>query len=254
MRLTNKIAVVTGASGGIGAAIARRFVKEGASVVLADLSEEGLAEAARGLPAHQVATIRMDVSDPEDVKRGVQLAVERFGGLDVMVANAGIEGAVAPLVDQSVDEFDKVLAVNVRGAFLSVKYAAPLIAKRGGGSILITSSVAGLVGSKGLGPYVASKHAVMGLVKSAAAELASLGIRVVAINPGPIENRMMRSIEEQAAPGAANAVKQGFLSQVPMGRYGTNDEIAALAAFLASDDAGYCTGTSFVADGGLTAQ
>jgi NAD(P)-dependent dehydrogenase (short-subunit alcohol dehydrogenase family) len=144
--------------------------------------------------------------------------------------------------------------VNVRGAFNSIRASAPAIGKRGGGAILVTSSVAGLVGAGGLVPYVTSKHAVMGLVKAAAVELAALKIRVAAINPGPIENRMMRSIEEQAAPGAASAVKAGFEAKVPLGRYGTNEEIANLALFLASDEASYCTGNAYVADGGYVAQ
>jgi NAD(P)-dependent dehydrogenase (short-subunit alcohol dehydrogenase family) len=157
-------------------------------------------------------------------------------------------------VDYPVEDFDKVMRVNVRGAFLAIQAAAPAIAKRGRGAILVTSSIAGLVGSSGLSAYCASKHAVMGLVKTAAIELAPSNVRVVAINPGPIENRMMRSIEEQGAPGAAATVKSGFETMVPMHRYGRNDEIAKLALFLASDEASYCTGTSFVADGGFLAM
>lgn len=145
-----------------------------------------------------------------------------------------------------------MVAVNTRGAFLSIKYAAPLIAKRGGGAILVTSSVAGLTGAAGLSAYVTSKHAVMGLVKSAAIELAAQNIRVVSINPGPINNRMMRAIEAKASPDA-EAVKKGFEAQIPLHRYGENQEVAALAAFLASDEASYCTGVPFVVDGGYLA-
>lgn len=253
-RLENKVAVVTGAAGGIGAAIGRRFVEEGASVVLADLSEAAMRDASAEWTGERVAYVQMDVSRPEDVERCANTAIERFGGLDIMVANAGIEGAVVPISDYPIEQFDRVLSVNVRGAFLSIKYAAPLIAKRGGGTIILTSSVAGVVGAGGLSAYVASKHAVMGLVKSAAVDLAPSGIRVVSINPGPINNRMMRSIETQAAPNAAEAVRQGFESKIPLGRYGENDEIAAMAAFLASQDASYCTGVPFIVDGGFTAQ
>src|SRR5262249_15001065 len=144
--------------------------------------------------------------------------------------------------------------VNVRGVFCSIKAAAPAIEKRGGGAIVVTASIAGLIGSAGLAPYVASKHAVLGLVKCAAIELAPAKIRVAAIAPGPIDNRMMRSIESQAAPHAPEAVKAGFEAKVPMGRYGTNEEIADLALFLASDEARYLTGAAFVADGGFIAQ
>jgi NAD(P)-dependent dehydrogenase (short-subunit alcohol dehydrogenase family) len=147
-----------------------------------------------------------------------------------------------------------VWSVNVLGVFLGIKYAAPEMAKRGGGSIIITSSIAGMIGSRGLGAYVTSKHALVGLARTAALELAPQRIRVNTIHPGPIDNRMMRSIEDQAAPGHADDVKHGFESQVALGRYGTNDEIAQLALFLAGKESSYCTGARFVADGGFTAQ
>jgi NAD(P)-dependent dehydrogenase (short-subunit alcohol dehydrogenase family) len=244
MQLAGKVAIITGATGGIGEATAARFAKEGASVMLVDLSEQALVETATRIGGDRVAVYRADVSEDGAMTEVVAKTTARFGGLDVMFANAGIEGNVRPLVDYPLEAFDRVLAVNVRGAFLSI---------RGGGAILVTSSVAGFIGSPGLAPYCTSKHAVMGLVKSAAIELAAQKIRVVAINPGPIENRMMRSIEEQAAPGHAADVKAGFLTKVPLGRYGTNEEIAGLAAFLASDDASYCSGGAFVADGGFLA-
>lgn len=253
-RFQNKTIVITGATGGIGAAMARRFAEEGANLVFADLDERALAAAATGFDPARTLICPTDVSVPAQVQNLVARTVERFGTLDGMMANAGIEGVVAPIVQLDPKDFDHVLAVNVRGAFLCMKYAAPPMLERGRGAIVVTSSIAGLIGSPGLSAYVSSKHAVMGLVKSAAIELAPRGIRVVAINPGPIENRMMRSIEEQAAPGAGEQVKRGFEAQVPLHRYGSNEEIAALAAFLASDEASYCTGAAFVADGGFTAQ
>lgn len=253
-KLNNKVAVLTGAAGGIGIATAKRFLEEGARVVMADLSEAALRDATSGWDMERMALVETDVSRPGDVERCTQTAIERFGGLDIMVANAGIEGLVTPMTEYPADEFDRVLGVNVRGAFLSIKSAAPLIAKRGGGVIIVTSSVAGLVGAAGLSAYVASKHAVMGLVKTAAVELAPLGIRVVSVNPGPVNNPMMRAIESKAAPGAAEMVKQGFEEKIPLHRYGENNEVAALMAFLASDDASYCTGAPFVIDGGYTAQ
>jgi NAD(P)-dependent dehydrogenase (short-subunit alcohol dehydrogenase family) len=253
-RLQGKVAIVTGAAGGIGAATARRFVEEGASVVLADLSEEALKAVAKSLDDAKVAICPTDVSRKEDVERCVKVAVERFGGVDIMMANAGVEGLVAPVTEYPLSEFDRVLAINVRGVFLAIQAAAPMMEKRGGGVILATSSVAGLVGAGGLSAYVTSKHAVMGLVKSAAIELAPLGIRVVAINPGPINNAMMRHIEEKAAPGAAKDVQRGFEAKVPMGRYGENDEVVAMAVFLASNEASYCTGAAYLVDGGFVAQ
>jgi len=254
MKLNKKVAMITGAAGGIGAATAKRFIADGARVMLVDLPDSKLEAVSASLPKDLVAFTAANVSDPASIERCMQATVERFGGLDIMFANAGIEGRVGPLVGCSVEDFDRVVAVNLRGAFLSIKYAAPLIAKRGGGAILVTSSVAGLVGAGGLGPYCATKHGVMGLVKCAAVELAPQNIRVVAINPGPIENRMMRSIEEQASPADPSAVKAGFSAMVAMRRYGTNEEIANLAAFLASEEASYCTGNAYVADGGFVAQ
>jgi NAD(P)-dependent dehydrogenase (short-subunit alcohol dehydrogenase family) len=244
---------VTGAAGGIGASAAGLFVREGASVVLVDRDEASVRETAERIGSDRAHAVVADVSLADDVARYVHAAVSRFGGLDVLFANAGIEGAVVPMVDYPVEVFDQVLAVNVRGAFLAIQKAAPEMAKRGGGSIVVTSSIAGVVASPGLAAYVASKHAVVGLVKTAAIELAPDRIRVNALNPGPIENRMMRSVEDQAAPGHAADVKEGFLSMIPMGRYGKNEEIAALALFLASDDASYCTGGVYLADGGFVA-
>jgi NAD(P)-dependent dehydrogenase (short-subunit alcohol dehydrogenase family) len=253
-KLSGRSAIITGAAGGIGFSTAKLFLAEGASVVLVDRDAEALARCAAELDPARVAHVAADVSQPGDVARYVALAVERFGRIDVLFANAGIEGAVMPITEYPVDAFDRVLAVNLRGPFLAIQQAAPIMTKSGGGSIIVTSSVAGLIGSSGLSAYVTSKHGVIGLVRTAAVELAKSKIRVNALNPGPIENRMMRSIEEQASPGHAEAVKQGFTAMVPLGRYGTNEEMARLALFLASNDSAYCTGAVFVADGGFTAQ
>lgn len=253
-RLEGKVAIVTGAAGGIGAATARLFLKEGASVMLVDRDDAPLAEIAQTIGAASVAYVTADVSDPGQTKRYVEETVRRFGGVDVLFANAGIEGRVAPILQYPVAELDRVLAINVRGVFLGIQQVVPHMEERGGGSIVITSSVAGMVGSRGLSGYVASKHAVIGLMKTAACELAPLGIRVNTVNPGPIENRMMRSIEEQASPGHGEAVKKGFEAQVPLGRYGTNDDVAKVALFLASDESAYCTGSVYMVDGGFIAQ
>jgi len=253
-RLEGKIAIVTGAAGGIGRASAELFLREGAQVMLVDRDEAQLKTACEQMGSSQVAYAAADVSSAADSMRYVSSTVSRFGAVDIVFANAGIEGAVAPLVDCDLDNFDRVFAVNVRGALLAIKYAAPEMVKRGGGSIMITSSVAGLVGSKGLVSYVTSKHAVVGLMRVAALELAPMRIRVNTIHPGPIENRMMRSLEEQLNPGHSADVKQGFEALVPLARYGTNEEIAKLALFLASADASYSTGAQFVADGGFVAQ
>ncbi|HEY6879546.1 MAG TPA: SDR family NAD(P)-dependent oxidoreductase [Polyangiales bacterium] len=252
-KLQQKVAIITGATGGIGRATARLFVREGARVLLVDRDEDALSSLATEMGTC-VRFQAADVSRLEDTVRYVHRAREEFGGIDILFANAGIEGTVAPLTELSPRDFDRVWEVNVRGVFLGIKYTAPEIAQRGGGSIVITSSVAGLVGSPGLGAYVTSKHALLGLARTAALELAQKRIRVNTVNPGPIDNRMMRSIQEQAKPSDPQAVRQGFEAQVALGRYGTNEEIAQLALFLASEDASYCTGGVYVADGGFTAQ
>lgn len=253
-KLNGKTAIITGAAGGIGAAVARSFLSEGANVTIVDLDRAAVDQVAQSLESNRVLAVAADVSKAEDTERYVSETLARFGGLQVLVANAGIEGRVCPMADYPLEEFDRVLSVNVRGVWLAIRTAARHFKQHPGGSIIATSSVAGLIGSPGLSAYVASKHAVIGIVKSAALELAPFGVRVNSINPGPIENRMMRSIENQAAPDAPEQVKQGFASQVALGRYGTNEEIANLALFLASEDSSYCTGSVFVADGGFTSR
>jgi NAD(P)-dependent dehydrogenase (short-subunit alcohol dehydrogenase family) len=253
MQLQDKVVVVTGGSGGIGAATGAALVAEGAKVVLFDLKAEALEPVAAALGA-SAAFVAGDVRSLVDQRRAVDLAVRRFGRLDAFVANAGVEGTVAPLLAQTEEDFERVLHINVLGVWNSIRAAAPALTDAGGGSIVITSSVAGFIGSPGLGPYVTSKHAVVGLMRTAALELAAAGIRVNSVHPGPIDNRMMRSIEEQAAPGAGAAVKAGFEQMVPLGRYGKNEEIAGLIAWLCGGASSYCTGQRFVADGGFLAR
>jgi NAD(P)-dependent dehydrogenase (short-subunit alcohol dehydrogenase family) len=251
-RLEGKTAIVTGATGGIGHAIAALFVQEGGRVLLVD-REKGLLRRLREELGSQTAYFPADVSNPRDAEAYVQEAVQRFGGVDSLIANAGIEGTVRPLTTLCPEQFDRVMEVNVRGVFLGIKYALPELAKRRG-SIIVMSSIAGLQGSPGLAAYVASKHAALGLMRCAALEAAPQGVRVNALCPGPVDNRMMRGIEGQIAPGHADDVKRRFEAQIPLGRYGTNAEIAQLALYLASDDASYCTGGVFIADGGFTVQ
>jgi NAD(P)-dependent dehydrogenase (short-subunit alcohol dehydrogenase family) len=254
-RMSGKVAIVTGAARGIGLAAARLLVAEGAQVFLVDRDEAPLKQAAEALGNRMtVAWLAADVRNEDEVKAYVRACTEQFGGVDVLIDNAGIEGRMASLVDTTDEDFQRVLDVNVKGAWYGIKHAAPEIAKRGGGSIVITSSVAGLIGSAGLGPYVCSKHAVVGMMKVAAIELAPLGIRVNTVNPGPIETRMMRSIEKMASPEQPEAVKAGFNAMVPLKRYGNPEEVAALMLFLASDEASYCTGGTYTVDGGFVAQ
>ena len=254
-RLDDKVAIITGAAGGIGKATAETFLKEGAKVMLVDLDEQQLQTVADELgDSENVGIKAADVSEPDQVEAYVDACIDQFGRLDILFDNAGIEGSMKPLIDQSFEEFDRVQKVNLYGCWLGLKYAAPKIAASGGGSIVMTSSVAGIIGSPGLGPYVASKHGVVGLMKSAAQELAEMDIRVNTVNPGPIQNRMMDSIEEQANPDSPDSVQQGFEQMVPMGRYGTNEEVANLVTFLASDESSYCNGSVYMVDGGFTSM
>lgn len=253
-RLQEKVAIVTGATGGIGEATARRFLSEGASVMLVGRSADKLKATRERLSEYdRVAEFVADATDEKATEAATLATIDAFGGLDILVANAGTEGHFAPVESLSVAEFESVLRTNVIGVWLSMKYCIEPMKKRGGGSIMALSSIAGVVGSPTMAPYVASKHAVYGIVKSAALELASSNIRVNAIGPGPIDNRMIHSLESQFNPEDPAAGAQFVISLVPMGRYGTNEEVANLALFLASDESSFCTGGIHMIDGGFTA-
>lgn len=252
-RLNNKVAVITGGTGGIGLAAAKLFAAEGAQVVLVDLDQAALDRAVADIGAERAMGVAADVTDPAQVEAYVQATIAGHGRLDVFFNNAGIEGTVGPIADYPIEMFDKVMAVNVRGVFLGLKYVIPAMANSGGGSIVITSSLGGLRGVPKLGAYAASKHAVVGLMKSAALECASLKIRVNTINPSPIATRMIESIEAGYAPGATDIIRKKMEAAVPMRRYGQPEEVAQLALFLASDESGYITGNSYAIDGGMSA-
>jgi NAD(P)-dependent dehydrogenase (short-subunit alcohol dehydrogenase family) len=251
-RLANKVALITGGAGGIGKAAAKKFIDEGARVMLIDLKEDGLRIAQEELDNDDVSYIAADVSKKEDVKRYAQKAEELFGNIDVFFNNAGIEGQVKPITNYPVEEFDKVMAVNVRGVWLGMKFIIPMM--KDGGSIIITSSVAGLRGTANVSAYVASKHALNGITRSLALELAGSNKRVNAINPSPVDNRMMRSLEEGFSPDDAENAKSQFEKMIPMGRYAENDDIANLALFLASEESSFITGAFHAIDGGMTAK
>ncbi len=253
-RLADKVAVITGGTGGIGLAAARLFVAEGARVVLVDLDRARLDTAVAELGSDKALGVAADVTRPEEVAGYVEAAVARHGRIDVFFNNAGIEGAVSSIVDYPVEMFDQVMAVNVRGVWLGLKYVIPVMARGGGGSIVITSSVAGLRGVPRISAYIGAKHAVVGIMKSAALECAPLGIRVNTINPAPIATRMIEALEQGYAPGAGEIIRKKMENAVPLRRYGTPEEVARLALFLASDEASYITGNAYPVDGGTCAQ
>ena len=258
-RLTGKIALITGDSGGIGQAAARKFTAEGARVVLVDLDEAALQTVVESIGEDMASYAVADVTQPEQVKSYVNSAVERWGGIDIYLANAGIEGTLSTIPDYPIDIFDRVMAVNVRGVWLGLKYVIPVMRNRGGGSIVITSSTAGIGGSAGISAYVTSKHAVIGMMRTAALECAPLGIRVNTVNPAPIETRMMSSLEEMRAAAADDSAvtleqtKQSFEARIPLQRYGNPEEVANMMLFLASDESSFCTGGVYMVDGGRSA-
>lgn len=253
-RLTNKIALITGGAAGIGLETARLFLAEGAKVALVDLKAEHLGKAAADLDSgDHVLTVAADVSSVEDTARYVKEVTDRFGCIDVFFNNAGIEGKVAPLADQDIADFDRVMAVNVRGAFLGMQRVLPVMMEQKSGSIINMSSIAGLKGSPNVAPYVTSKHAVVGLTRAAAIEAAPSNVRVNSVHPSPINTRMMRSLEEGFNPGHGAEIKAQLAATIPLARYGETLDVANLVLFLASDDAAFITGGQYPVDGGMAA-
>ncbi|WP_068089040.1 SDR family NAD(P)-dependent oxidoreductase [Novosphingobium rosa] len=249
--LKDKVCIVTGGAGSIGGAIARKFLDEGAKVLLVDLSEQALEQAVAALASPHVAAVPADVGDDEQTQAFVAAAVERWGRVDVLICNAGNAGPIGGIEDYPVEAMDDVYRVHVRGAFLGSKHAIPHMAE--GSSIVIMSSVAGLGGSPGVYAYATAKHAQVGLMRSIAKEVAKRGIRVNTLHPGPIDNSFQTEIERSFSPliggGDATALMN---SMIPMGRHGEASEIAQAALFLASSMSSFTTGSVLVADGGFT--
>jgi len=240
IRLDGKVAVVTGAAGVIGTAAIRLLADRGARIVAVDRRENDLQTAIGDLPATaQALAITADVSDEDEVAGYVGAAVEKFGAIDVFYNNAGIEGDVAPITKYSLETFRRVIDVNVVGVFLGMKHVLPVMLKQNSGSIINTASIAGLIGSPDIAVYSASKHAVIGLTRSAALECAGSAVRVNCVCPGMIDSRMLSAIIEGRNPGNAPVPNERIVERIPARRLGHASEVASVVEFLASDEASY---------------
>ncbi|MEM7327736.1 MAG: SDR family oxidoreductase [Pseudomonadota bacterium] len=252
-RFENKTVVVTGASGEIGQAIVRGFLTGGANVIAADQDAEALANMVQMHAGPALIGVPTDVTIAADVERCVARAMEAHGRVDAFINNAGVEGAVAPIEDYPEAEFDKVMAVNVRGVFLGMKSAVPALRQSGGGTIVNIASVAGLSGAAGTPAYNASKHAVIGLTRSGAVQLGAENIRVNAVCPSPVTGRMMSSLEAGSNPDDPAGVREVIVQRIPMQRYAETGDVANLVLYLSSDDAAFLNGGVYTVDGGMTA-
>jgi NAD(P)-dependent dehydrogenase (short-subunit alcohol dehydrogenase family) len=254
IRLDGKVAVVTGAAGVIGSATVRLLAERGARIVAIDRREAALHTAIKDLPASaQALAVAADVSDEDEVAGYVRATIEKFGTIDVFYNNAGVEGDIAPITKYSLETFRRVIDVNVVGVFLGLKHVLPVMLKQNRGSIINTASIAGLIGSPEIAVYSASKHAVIGLTKSAAQECAATGVRVNCVCPGLIDSRMLSAIIEGRNPGNAPVPNEKIVERIPARRLGQPSEVASIVAFLASDEASYVSGSAYTVDGGRTA-
>jgi NAD(P)-dependent dehydrogenase (short-subunit alcohol dehydrogenase family) len=250
-RLDGKICIVTGAAGSIGLATTQLMLSEGAKVMLVDLSGDRLQQAAAMLDSERTDYAVADVAQAGQVRGYIERTVAKWGKIDVLFSNAGNDGPIIPTVDYPEDIFDKIIATHVRGCFLACKYAIPQM--NDGGSIVITSSITGVKGVAGNCSYVAAKHALVGLMRCIAKEVAPRRIRVNTVNPGPIDNDFMRTAERSMSQMIGRDAGQMFDEIIPLKRHGLPDEVARAVLFLASDQSSYTSGSTLMVDGAMCA-
>ena len=252
MDFTGKVALITGGGGGIGRATALGFALRGAKVMVVD-ADATSGQASADIIAQRGGTVgfvQADVTQSASVQDYVRKTMDAYGRIDCFFNNAGIEGAVCPTQEYDEAVFDRVIAVNLKGVFLGMRHVLPVMIAQGSGAVVNTASVAGLFGGPGMPAYVASKHGVLGLTKVASTDVAGLGVRVNAVCPGPVETRMMRSLESQRNPGDPDSIHAAMSRMIPAGRYALPEEIANTVMFLCSDLSSNTTGTQVVVDGG----
>jgi NAD(P)-dependent dehydrogenase (short-subunit alcohol dehydrogenase family) len=254
-QMQNKVCVITGGAGSIGAAAAKLLLAEGAKVMLVDLSDAALekdaAELGKNLGGDSLAWCVADITKSDQVKNCIAKTVNLWGKIDVLFSNAGNFGVVAPITEYPEDVFDSVLAVHVKGAFLSAKYTVPHM--NDGGSIIITSSIVGVKGDPGVYGYITAKHAQVGLMRVLAKELAARGIRVNTIHPGPVDNSFQLNVEKNLTGVLGRDATQFFNDIIPLHRHVRPEEVARSVLFLASDASSFTTGSLLMVDGGLSA-
>lgn len=243
-----KVALITGGASGIGEAVAFMLARQGVAVVVVDLNEEGAKKVADQITADggRAMAFTADTTDPDRMKSAVEAAVSEFGGLHLAFNNAGISGPLGPLADIDIEGYRRLMDINLNAVFFGLYYQIPAIIAAGGGSIVNTSSILGLVGDPGAVPYVAAKHGVTGLTKAAALGYAEQGVRINSVHPGYIDTPLLKNLSEEWYAG--------LVAKHPIGRLGKAEEVAELVVFLLSDKASFITGSQHTVDGGYTTQ
>lgn len=253
--MKDKIVLITGGAGGIGQAAAKEFLDNEATVVLTDLNEDALDKAKENLGGgDRIHLIKADVTNEEDVEKYVKETVDRFDKIDIFFNNAGVNGPFKEIKDLPKKDFDMVTDINSTGIFLGMKYVIRQMEKQGHGSIVNAASNAAYIGSAGMAGYIASKHAVAGLTKTAALEVAVNDIRVNAVAPASIDTDMLADIQNNLSPGEPEKSGEALKEGIPIGRFGTPEEVAKVVFFLASENASFVTGSMYNVDGGMQAD